>query len=190
MTRPLLILISGAPDTGKTVLAQKLATALPTVVLEKDAIKENLFDSLGEGDREWSRKLGAATFDLLYMLVERLLMAGQSVVAEAAFTREYAARWIERMGRKYDFDVLELHCHTDLDTALRRYVERAESDERHSGHGSGISPEAIADELRGQYARYGPITDGVRLVRIDTTDFSAVDYDEIVDIARKSLGTT
>ena len=32
------------------------------MVLEKDAIKETLFDAVGEGDREWSRKLGECHF--------------------------------------------------------------------------------------------------------------------------------
>ena len=71
MNKPTLVLISSAPGTGKTFLARRLAEALPDVRLDKDAIKETLFVTSGEGDREWSKKLRNASFVLLRMLVQR-----------------------------------------------------------------------------------------------------------------------
>ena len=182
-----VVLISGAPGTGKTYLARRLVEALSVVVLEKDAIKETLFDAVGEGDRESSKKLGGATFALLRMLVESHLKAEQSVVAEAAFWNEYERPWLDRMKESYDFDTLELHCHADPEIVIDRFVRRAESDERHSGHRSGMSREALEGEIRGQIERYGAITTGEGLVRIDTTDFEMVDYDAIVERVRAAV---
>ena len=44
-----IVLVSGAPGSGKTTLGQPLAAALGMPFISKDAIKERLFDSL-QGD--------------------------------------------------------------------------------------------------------------------------------------------
>ena len=184
MKSPSLIMISGAPATGKTHLARRIAESLPVVVLEKDAIKETLFDALGEDDREWSRMLGRAAFALLRDLAESHLRARQSVVVEANFQREYEGSWVDLMRERYDARVLELYCRADRETVLSRVARRAGTDERHSGHGPG---DVAVAELRDSYERYFPITEGPGLLLIDATDFAAIDYAAIVEQVRSSL---
>ena len=187
MARPVLILISGAPATGKTVLARRLAKALPVPVIQRDAIKETLFDNLGIGDREWSKKLGAASFALFYLTVETILSAGRSVIAEAAFHRPYSVRWLAGVRDRFDIEVLELHCHAGSQTLFHRYMRRSRTTERHAGHDAGMSVEAQAREWRRQYPVYGPLTDGAELFKIDTTDFAAVDNEAVIARVRATL---
>ena len=186
--KPTLVLISGAPGTGKTILARRLAAALPVAVIEKDAIKETLFDTLGERDPGCSKRLGAGAFALLHMFVESHLKAGKSIFAEAAFWREPGIVWLDRMKQRYNFSILELHCHGEQETVLRRFVGREDSDERHSSHRSGRNTCAFVEELRRNYGRYAPLTAGDGLIRIDTEDFAAIDYSTIVTRVRTSLG--
>ena len=184
MKNPVVVMISGAPATGKTHLARLLADSLPVVVLEKDAIKETLFDTLGQDDREWSRMLGTAAFALLRDLVESHLKARQSVLVESNFQRRYEWPWVAQMQKRYGVHVLELHCHADMETVLARIARRDGTDERHSGHGPG---DVAVRELRDSYQHYGPVTEGDEVVLIDTTDFEAVDYAAIVEHVRSAL---
>jgi hypothetical protein len=85
VVRPLLIIISGPPASGKTSIGRRVAHDLRMPYIGKDDIKERLFDALGVGDRSWSRKLGMATYDLLYWFVELQLQAGRSVIVESNF---------------------------------------------------------------------------------------------------------
>ena len=187
MAKPVLVLISGAPATGKTVLAGRLAEALPVPVIQRDAIKETLFDTLGVGDRKWSKKLGAASFAVLYLSVETHLKAGQAVIAEAAFHRPYSTRWLDRVRERFEVKVLELHCHADPETAFHRYMSRSRTSERHSGHDAGMTIKAQAHEWHQQYPVYGPLTSGAELFRIDTTDFAAVDTEAVIAHVRAAL---
>jgi predicted kinase len=68
MNIPLLVIVSGPPCSGKTTLARWLAKELALPLIAKDNIKELLFDHLGWSDRAWSKKLGRATYPLIYYL--------------------------------------------------------------------------------------------------------------------------
>ena len=71
LTRPArrLVLVSGPPAVGKTTLAVPLAAELGFALLAKDRIKETLHDALGfDAGLAWSRRLGAATMELLWAL--------------------------------------------------------------------------------------------------------------------------
>lgn len=53
MTEKLMVIITGAPDTGKTTLSKNLTKKLNLPVINKDEIKDLLFDDLGIKDNEW-----------------------------------------------------------------------------------------------------------------------------------------
>jgi hypothetical protein len=82
---PLVLIVTGAPASGKTILGRQLAAALGLPYFSKDLFKESLFDSLGWQDRAWSQRSGGASMDLLFRAAEVLLEAGQPVALECNF---------------------------------------------------------------------------------------------------------
>lgn len=178
MTEPALIVISGAPGTGKTTMARQVATTLRIPYLGKDLIKESLFDSLGTQDRDWSTKLGIASIELRFKLIESHLEAGQSVVAEMKYRKVFDVPRFRRLLIRYTFKTVEIHCETDRRVLHTRLKQRDESGERHPGHETAQMIEVIDKELAD--GTYGSLALGGCVIRVDTTDFEQVNYDAII----------
>ena len=63
-----LIVVSGAPGTGKSTIAAALAADLRWPLLSLDPVKETLADVLGLGDEHWSDRLGDTAAELIFRL--------------------------------------------------------------------------------------------------------------------------
>jgi predicted kinase len=157
-TLPLLVVVTGAPGSGKTTIAQALAMELRLPLLAKDDIKEALFDTLGTGDREWSRQLGRGTYEVLFAVVRRLLESGASCIVESNFS--HAEPFLSLPPAR----VVQIFCTAPIDVVLDRYSRRA----RHPGHLNG----EIVAELRERLAadEWKPLDLDGALIELDTRE--------------------
>ena len=107
-----VVFVTGPPASGKTDVAAHLAARLALPLIAKDAIKEALFEALGTGDAEWSRRLGRASFDLLYEALEWQLRAGRPAIVEANFDGIYAPARLAEIRSRYRLRPVRdpLHC--------------------------------------------------------------------------------
>ena len=133
------------------MVARPLAAALGVPLLAKDTIKEALFDALGTGDRAWSRRLGAASMEVLFALAAD----APTAVLESFWRRPFAVDRLAALGRP----LLEVHCACPPEVSLGRYRERV----RHPGHG-GVGE----DEVAGWAADAGALALGP-VLEVDTT---------------------
>ena len=181
---PTLIIVTGAPGTGKTTLAQKLARDLRLPLIAKDAIKETLFDTLGWQDRAWSKKLGGATYELMYNFAETLLAAGQSLILESNF-QACALPRLRAWQTRYDLAFLQILLKCDSAILRERFKSRAADGERHPGHVDDVmSDQGIAAMLARSTASLD--LDGI-LLEIDTTDFDTLNYQDLLCAVQRTL---
>ncbi len=184
---PLLVIVTGLPCTGKTALAHRLAHEIPLPIIAKDDIKESLFDSLGWSDRDWSMKLGRATILLLYQLVETLLRANTPVIAETYFRPDLAQAEFQVIQARTPFRPFVVECIADGEVLWQRWQNRLATGERHPGH----VDETTSDQVVRSVLYQGRAAPGLQIGDIchiiDTTDFSTIPFDELVQEIRANL---
>jgi predicted kinase len=181
---PALVVVCGAPASGKTTLARRLATDLRLPLLEKDAIKESLARELPVPERDASRAIGRASARLLWDLAADNLARGVDLMIESNLDRQFASDDLCRvaaLGR-----ILILQCEADADLIERRYRKRASGGERHAAH---FDLDALPD-LRAGLARgaYDLSALGHECISLRTDDGYTPGYDAIRDGLRRHLG--
>ena len=181
-----VILITGHPATGKTTLAHYLAQELTLPLLWRDGLKEKLADTLGWSDDEWSLKLGAATWELLYHLVEALLRANVSHIVESNFTAQYAtARWQALMAQ-YPLRMIQIRCEADPVVTAQRHQARKERGERHPIHRHDNNVAAYAAYLQQQGPPGWLEVESTQLI-LNTGETAVADYTDFVAQIRELL---
>lgn len=173
--RPRLVIVTGPAASGKSAIAASIAGHYRLPLFSKDAIKEALFDSLGWSDRDWSKRLGLATYSIPFGIVESELAAGRSLVIESNFRRDEASPIFNEIKARHEFRPIQVLCVCDNDVRLGRYMDRR----RHPGHVDDVviremtSAPSPSDDL--------PLDIGGELITIDTNDFQAIDFGSIYE---------
>ena len=155
-----LIVVSGAPGTGKSTIARAVGDGLRFGVLSLDPIKEALADVLGLGDEDWSNRMGDAAAEVVFRLAAQF----PDAVAEGWWRGPRRDRAVAEFA-----GAAEVFCHCDPALAASRMAARLGAG-RHPIHRDVINPAGVgsAAHIAELAATVTPLRLGGALVEVDT----------------------
>ncbi len=186
-SRPTLVIVSGAPRSGKTTLAHRLASDLRLPLISKDELKEALADAIGvPPDVPASKRLGAAAYAMLYFVAQQLLEAPTGLIIESNFRRGVSEPELRPLLAWSAAGLIQ--CTAAPEVVLRRYSERHDQGDRHPAHLDTDRAAALADDLSA--GRFEPLDLPIPTLVVDTTDGWRPPYEEVRDFAAVPPGST
>ena len=186
-----ILVLAGMPASGKSTISKKISAALGLPILEKDALKEEIFDTMGFTCYAEKRKCDHAANAVLLRCAEALLQSGQSMILDNNFD-VIAAKRLSELVERYGCRCMTVFLGGDADVFYHRYVERDRRHLRHLGHvvqehyplWEGDSPDhdMTREEFREKFESRGMAEfrcPGER-IDIDATDPDAIDVDGLI----------
>jgi predicted kinase len=173
---PTLVVVGGPAGAGKTTLAHKIALAVGCPAICRDEIKEGMVHTSpgfvpGPGD-----ELTARTVPTFFAVLELLLRAGVTTVAEAAFQDHVWRPWLEPLRPLARFRIV--HCSADAEVTIGRVLRRGRENPARRAHADpGPDEAAVRALVSGGFHR---ISIEAPWIEVDTTDGYRPGLGEIV----------
>lgn len=176
---PSLVVVGGPPGSGKTTLAHKVARAVGCPAICRDEIKEGMVQAArgfvpGPGD-----ELTMRTLPTFFGVLELLLRAGVTTVAEAAFQDRLWHPGLEPLQGLAQIRIV--HCTVDAERAFRRQLHRKENDPLRQAHADPGPHDAAEHALR--HNAFDRVSLDVPWIEVNTTDGYRPGLGEIVAFA-------
>jgi predicted kinase len=179
--QPALIVVSGMPGAGKTTLAHRLAAAVGCPAICRDEIKEGMVHNVPDFNPGQDDVLSRAANATFFTVLETLLGAGVTTVAEAAFQDRLWRPGLEPLLPLARIRVVD--CVVNPELALERSFRRRAADRLRRAHSDPTPAEAGAYLAR--LRAFHRIALPVPLVEADTTDGYRPDLGDLVAFATR-----
>ena len=199
---PALLLIAGLPASGKSTVARRLADAFGMPVLEKDDLKEALFDTVGFRNYPEKRQLDVAANAVLLRAAGAVLDAGSPLCMVNNFRADMEDT-VRAFLQTHPCRAAMLFLTGDADVFWRRYNDRDRAGARHIAHALPdhypLLPGEPMPELLMTRERFREVFENLGMadfrvdcpsLRVDVTDPDAVDFPALTESLRELLGLT
>jgi predicted kinase len=117
--KPVIIMLSGLPGTGKSFLSHKLAERLPFVIVESDAIRKELFPRPSYSARE-----SASLFRAVHYLIKETVQNGLSVIFDATNLEERHRKIVYRIAARTGARLILVEVEAPSQTVQNRLKNR------------------------------------------------------------------
>ena len=177
---PTLIVLSGPAGSGKTTLAHEIARAVGCPAICRDEIKEGMVHAGAPGFRPAAGdELTMRALPVFFGVLEQLLLAGVTSVAEAAFQDKVWRPWLSPLLPLARLRIVQ--CTASPEVAFGRVVRRQA---RNPVRGAHADPDAAdREEYLRQLRAFDRISLDVPELQVDTTADYRPSLAEIVAFA-------
>ena len=121
VAKPVFIVVSGLPGTGKSYFCSQLAQRLPFVILESDVLRKALFPSPNYSPPESSH-----LFQTIHLLVERLLKRGVPLILDATNLSERYREHLYSIAYRLDVKLILVRVEAPPEVVQERLKARQE----------------------------------------------------------------
>lgn len=174
---PTLVIVSGPGGAGKTTLAHQLARVVGCPAICRDEIKEGMAHSRPGFAPAPGDELTMRTLPVFFGVVELLLRAGVTAIADAAFQDHV---WRPRLEQFRGLAQLRIvHCVVTHDVAFRRVLQRGQDNPVRRVHADPRPDHDLAAFAR-QRDAFDRVSVEAPCMEVDTTDGYQPGLDEIV----------
>lgn len=187
-----LLIIAGMPASGKSTVARRISEHFSYPVLEKDELKESLFDTLGFTCYSEKRRLDTAASAVLLRASDALLASGTSHIIVNNFRSDFEPI-VKELLRKHGVNALTVFFTGDSDVFYKRYVDRDNRGVRHIGHvvqehyppreGDPTTHTMTREEFRDKFESLGMASfdSGSPTISVDATYPERIDVDALIN---------
>lgn len=181
-----IIIIAGYLASGKSTFALQLSKKMSIPYFVKDTFKSAICTSIPITNREDGRRFSAATFDAIAYVSERLMETGYPFIIEGNFVmggymKANEGDVIKSLIDKYGYESLTYIFWGDPRVMCDRFNEREKLPER--GQANQTFSELTYEDCEKWLPPLGEFNAGGRIIKVDTTDFDKVDYEELFTVA-------
>jgi predicted kinase len=178
--RPLLVVVSGKPGSGKSTVAQRLGdrSQLWLPIVSHDAVRSALRRPISAVDNRGTVPVQESV-GLFYATLRHYLAAGASVIADFSWRRgisETDLGEVARLARP-----VNVHCQVSTELAHRRFLEREQALRPDVTPAEGPAGNIVHQMAEGEFPWdvFDPLDLEMPRIVVDTTDGYRPGLDEV-----------
>lgn len=178
MNKPLLVVVTGRPASGKTTLAHILTKEIKFPLLSRDELKEGYINTANIQHSQLDNSVALHIYDTFFQAIDLLISKDISIIVEAAFQDKLWKPKLLNLSDKAEIKIII--CKTIPDLARIRFTNRLLNDpEREKYHGDK-SLNLVKEQGGLLTENYEPVNVDVPTLEVDTTENYNPDIKEII----------
>ena len=186
MNKPLLVVVTGRPASGKTTLAHILSKEIKCPLLSRDELKEGYINTLDIEHDRLDNSVAWHIYNSFFEAMDLLISKNISVIVEAAFQNKLWKPKLLNLSDKAEIKIII--CNTSPDIAKTRFASRLLNDpDRNRFHGDKFM-NSVKEQDRLMTEHYEPVNIDAPTLEVDTTENYNPGLGEIISFIKKNNG--